>query len=100
LGVGHGGPGIEGDEDVRGACHEDFEAGGLELGPEAEGDIEGEVFLLEMIAGDAAIHAAVAGIEHHGVECAGGIDETAGAPGEEEKGASKEEAERELMIAD
>ena len=94
VGVGNVSPGIEGDEDIGGAGHDGVEAGGFELGPEAKGDVEGEIFLLEMVAGDAAVHAAVAGIDDNGVEGAGGIDDARCAAGEEENAGGKQEADR------
>jgi len=90
--IGNGGARFQGDEDVGGAGHYDVKARGLELGPKAKGDVEGEVLFLEMVAGDAAVLAAVAGIDDDGVKGVGGIDDARGAAGEEENADGKQES--------
>lgn len=88
--IGNRGAVIERDEDIGAPGHDGLEPGRLELWPEAKGDIEGEIFLLEMIAGNAAVLPAVAGIDHDGAEGAAGIDKPAGAAAEE-KDAEREQ---------
>jgi len=54
-------------------------------------DVEREVLLLEVVASNAAVHAAVARIDDHSAEGAGGIDDARRAAGQQENAGGKQE---------
>ncbi len=84
MAVAEPGPAGEGDEDVAAACHFGADAVLFEVVFKAQGGVQGEVFLVDELAGCAAVVAAVAGVDDDVAEVLCGRAGAEGGDAEEE----------------